>query len=363
MLAFDYPWAFAALPLPLFVWWLVPPYRETTGAVRVPFFSEIAATLGVTPTTGAVVRRATWPQRLIAPLCWVLLVTALARPQHLEPPIEHVESARDLILAIDLSQSMEARDFRAPDGSFIDRLAAVKLVVGDFIARRASDRIGLIVFGQGAFPQAPLTRDLASIRALLAETRIGMAGPQTAIGDAIGVAVKMTEGIAWKTTEGIASKTTEGLASETTKGIARETTESARKAERVLVLLTDGNDTASRLPPAKAAEIAKEAGITIHTVAIGDPDGTGEDKVDLAALEAIATATGGRAFRAEDRRKLEEIYATIDTLAPDEAKRTLFRPRVDLYWLPLAAATVLLAVHQAAALLAAFVRRRRQVPA
>lgn len=347
MLAVEYPWAFAALPLPLLVWWVVPPYRERTGAVRVPFFDEIATTLGATPSAGAVVRRATWPQRLIAPLCWILLVTALARPQRLEPPIERVESARDLLLAIDLSQSMEARDFRAPDGSFIDRLAAVKLVVGDFVARRASDRIGLIVFGQGAFPQAPLTRDLASVRALLAETRIGMAGPQTAIGDAIGVAVKMTDGLVSKTPA------------------------SARKAERVLVLLTDGNDTASRLPPAKAAEIAKQAGITIHTVAIGDPNGTGEDKVDLGALEAIATATGGRAFRAEDRRTLEEIYATIDTLAPDEAKRTLFRPRIDLYWLPLAAATVLLAVYQAAALLAgrraatpraAFALRHRQVP-
>jgi len=330
MLAFEYPWAFAALPVPLLVWWLLPPYREVAGAVRVPFFDEIAQTLGMTPTAGAIVRRATWPQRLVAPLCWLLVVTALARPQRFEPPIEHVESARDLLLAIDLSQSMEARDFRAPDGSFIDRLAAVKLVVDDFIARRPHDRIGLVVFGQGAFPQAPLTLDHASVRALLAETRIGMAGPQTAIGDAIGVAVKMTE--------------------------------HAQEAERVLVLLTDGNDTASRLPPAKAAEIAKGAGITIHTVAIGDPNAAGEDKVDLAALDAIAAATGGRAFRAEDRRGLEEIYATIDTLTPDEAKRTLFRPRIELYWVPLAAATSLLVLYQAGAIVAARARARRRPP-
>ena len=330
MLALEYPWALAALPLPLLVWWFFPPYREVVGAVRVPFFDEIARTLGLTPTAGAIVRRATWPQRLVAPLCWLLLVTALARPQRLEPPIEHVESARDLLLAVDLSQSMEARDFRAPDGPFIDRLAAVKLVVDDFIARRAHDRIGLVVFGQGAFPQAPLTLDHASVRALLAETRIGMAGPQTAIGDAIGIAVKMTE--------------------------------QSKQADRVLVLLTDGNDTASRLPPAKAAEIAKTAGITIHTVAIGDPNGTGEDKVDLGALAAIATATGGRAFRAEDRRGLEEIYATIDTLTPDRAKRTMFRPRIDLYFVPLAAATSLLVLYQAGALLAAWVRARRRPP-
>lgn len=335
MLAFEYPWAFALLPLPLLVWWLFPPYREATGAVRVPFFTEMAELLGLTPTTGAIVRRATWPQRLVAPLCWLLVVTALARPQQLEPPIEHVESARDLLLAIDLSQSMEARDFTMPDGTQVDRLTAVKKVVDDFIARRKSDRIGLIVFGQGGFPQAPLTLDHASVRALLAEARIGMAGPQTAIGDAIGVAVKMSQPLAAK----------DAPAAPSTK-------------ERILVLLTDGNDTASRLPPAKAAEIAKQAGITIHTVAIGDPEGTGEDKVDLAALEKVATATGGRAFRAEDRAKLEEIYAAIDTLAPDQAKRTLLRPRIDLYWVPLAAGTVLLALYQVVAILWATARAR-----
>jgi Ca-activated chloride channel family protein len=126
----------------------------------------------------------------------------------------------------------------------------------------------------------------------------------------------------------------------------------------VLVLLTDGNDTASRLPPVKAAEIAKQAHLTVHTIAIGDPNGTGEDKVDLAALETIATTTGGRAFRAEDRAGLAEIYATIDRLAPDEATRTLFRPRVELYWLPIAAATLLAALYHGAALAAATLRRR-----
>jgi len=350
MLVFDHPWAFAALPVPLLVWWFFPPYHEVAGAVRVPFFDEIAQTLGRTPTAGAIVRRATWPQRLVAPLCWLLVVTALARPQRLEPPIEHVESARDLLLAIDLSQSMEARDFRAPDGPFIDRLAAVKLVVDDFIARRAHDRIGLVVFGQGAFPQAPLTLDHASVRALLAETRIGMAGPQTAIGDAIGITLKMTAPTAAEH-----APTIDAAESATP---APATHPPSPPKERVLVLLTDGNDTASRLPPPKAAEIAKSAGITIHTVAIGDPNAAGENKVDLQALEAIATATGGRAFRAEDRRGLEEIYATIDTLTPDQATRTLFRPRIDLYWVPLAAATVLLALYHAGALLAAWVRAR-----
>src|SRR5262249_273325 len=173
---------------------------------------------------GAVVPRSTWTQRLLAPVVWALLVAAMARPQWMEPPLEHVEPARDLVLAVDLSQSMQTTDFVGPDGARTDRLTAVKRVVDDFVARRKTDRIGLVVFGQAAFPQAPLTLDHAGVRALLAETRIGMAGPQTAIGDAIGVAIRMTE--------------------------------HSTMPEKVLVLLTDGNDTASRVPPAQAAAIA-----------------------------------------------------------------------------------------------------------
>lgn len=326
MLGFDFPWLFAALPLPLVVWWLFPPYREVSGAVRIPFFAETAQLAGVTPTAGAVVPRASWMQRLLAPCIWLLVVAALARPQWLEPPLERTEPARDLLIAIDLSQSMEARDFVDATGAPVDRLTAVKGVVDEFIARRPHDRIGLIVFGQAAFPQAPLTLDHAGVRTLLGETRIGMAGPQTAIGDAIGVAVRMTE--------------------------------TSPQQDKVLVLLTDGNDTASRIPPPNAAVIAKAHHIVIHTIGIGDPKAEGEEKVDLDALGKIATATGGRSFRGEDRAGLERIYATIDELAPDQAKRTLFRPRVELYWMPLAVGALLLVLYHAGALAAAAVRRR-----
>ena len=331
MLSFDLPWAFAVLPLPLLVWWLLPPYRETTSAVRIPFFEQTATTAGLTPTAGAVVPRSTWPQHLLAPTVWVLVVAALARPQWVEPPLERVEPARDLLLAIDLSQSMETRDFVDASGAQVDRLTAVKGVVDDFIARRKTDRIGLIVFGQAAFPQAPLTLDHEGVRLLLAETRIGMAGPQTAIGDAIGVAVKMTEQSAMQ--------------------------------DKVLVLLTDGNDTASRVPPEKAAEIAKQHRITIHTIGIGDPSAEGEGKVDLDALQRIATATGGRSFRGEDRAGLESIYATIDQLTPDQAKRTLFRPRIELYWMPLGASVLLTLLYHAAVVLRMAVRRPRAAEA
>ena len=326
MFEFDYVWAFALLPLPLLIWWLFPPHRERTRAVRVPFFDLAAEVTGIKPQQGAVEHRANWAQRLLAPVCWILCVAALARPQWVQPPVEHFEAARDLLLAIDISQSMEARDYNLA-GEQVDRLTAVKRVVDDFIQRRTTDRIGLIVFGQSAFPQSPLTLDHETVRLLLQETRTGMAGTQTTIGDAIGVAIKMTE----KTTD----------------------------HEKVLVLLTDGNDTASRLPPERAAEIAKKNRITIHTVGIGDVTTEGENKVDLEALQQISAATGGRSFRAENQAELEQIYATIDSITPDKAKHLEYRARIDLFWIPLAAYAGLLAFYHLIALLFTSLRRRK----
>lgn len=326
MFMFDAPWAFALLPLPLLVWWLFPPYRERVQAVRVPFFEQAAEVTGQKPRQGAVVHRSNWAQRVLAPTCWMLCVIAMARPQWVEPPVERIQAARDLLLAIDLSQSMEARDYNLPDKGRVDRLTAVKSVVDGFIEQRKTDRIGLIVFGQSAFPQAPLTLDHESVRLLLDEARIGMAGPQTSIGDAIGVAIKMTE--------------------------------NSKTKEKVLVLLTDGNDTASRLPPERAAEIARDHHIVIHTIGIGDIHASGENKVDLKALQGISAATGGRSFRAENQAELEKIYATIDGITPDKAKHMEYRPHIDLFWIPLAAFAGLLAIYHLIALLRTVLQRR-----
>ncbi|WP_420996898.1 vWA domain-containing protein [Cupriavidus sp. 30B13] len=330
MLAFEYPWMAFLLPLPLLAWLLLPAYRETMPAVRVPFFEEMAERSGQRPAPGAVVMRANWAQRLLAPLCWALLVAALARPAWVEPPVERTEPARDLMLAIDLSQSMEARDFTAPDGSREDRLTAVKQVVRDFIARRKEDRIGLVVFGAAAFPQAPLTMDHDSVLALLGETRIGMAGPQTAIGDAIGVAVRMTQ--------------------------------ASPAQEKVLILLTDGNDTASKVPPAQAAQVARDNMLVIHTIGIGDLHASGEDKVDLDALRAIAARTGGQSFRGEDLAGLEAIYATLDRITPVKVKRRSHQPRRELFYYPLGAAGIVLLLYHAAMLLLTAARRPRRQP-
>ncbi len=304
MLIFEYPWLFALALAPLVARALLPSYRETRPAVRSPFFDELAEVGRLEPSEGAVVARRRGIQRFVAPLCWLALVAAAARPQWVEEPITRIESARDLMLAVDLSGSMETADFLDPDGERIDRLSAVKLVLDDFVERRETDRLGLIVFGNAAFLQAPFTLDHETFEALLDETRIGMAGVQTMIGDAIGLAVKLFDASAAE--------------------------------QRVVILLTDGNDTGSKVPPAKGAEIAAEHGITIHTIGIGDPAAAGESPLDRETLERIASTTGGEFFLADDRAELEAVYERLDELAPLEFESSSYRPKRELFMWPLA---------------------------
>ncbi|QCI68250.1 vWA domain-containing protein [Phreatobacter stygius] len=307
MFELGWPWLLVLLPLPILVWWLCPPYRQQVAAVRVPFFALVAQALGETPSEGAAVARKHPLQWILASVIWILLVLALARPQWFGPPVTKTVSARDLMLAVDISGSMDQADFKAPDGRVLRRLDGVKGVVDDFIAHRQGDRLGLILFGTRAYVQAPFTRDLAVVRSLLAEAEVAMAGEQTAIGDAIGLTITLF---------------------------------AASKAEqRVLILLTDGNDTASRVPPAKAAEIARRHGVIVHTIGIGDPAARGENRVDLDSLRQIATGTGGRMFDAADGAQLGAIYAEIDKLTPVKLQSLSWRPKLELFHWPLGAAT------------------------
>jgi Ca-activated chloride channel family protein len=326
MLELAYPWMLALLPAPLVIWWLLPPYRERKESVRIPFFEQIAKASGRKPSPGAAVLRKNILQFLIAPLFWGLVVLALARPQLVEPPIERIESARDLMLAVDLSGSMEARDFTDAEGNRIDRLEAVKLVLDDFIERRQGDRIGLIVFGDSPHLQVPFTLDHDICRELLNQTRIRMVGPRTAIGEAIGLAIKLFE--------------------------------AGEAEERVLILLTDGDDTGSKVPPAKAAEIAAQQDITIHTVGIGDPDTGGDDVVDVENLEAIAAATGGNSYLALNREELEGIYRDLDLIEKQQVETLSYRPRRELFHFPLGACIVLIFLYHLVMLVTSLVRER-----
>ena len=313
MFEFGATWAFVLLPAPLLFWWLLPPYREQVEAVRIPFFEQMASALGETPRRGGALLRLNLLQKLLAPVVWLLLIVGLARPQFVEPPIEKIESARDLMLAVDLSGSMDTPDMFDPDGNRITRLEAVKLVLDDFVERRSADRIGVIVFGNQAFVQAPFTQDHVLVRTLLEQTEPRMAGPMTMLGDAIGLTIKAFE-----------------------KSTARD---------RVLILLTDGNDTGSKVPPLKAAEIAAQNDVTVYPVAVGDPTSTGEGQMDLETLRAMASATGGLLFNAGNREELEAVYREIDALTPEEIETFSYRPTRPLYFWPLGAVIVLVLVY------------------
>jgi Ca-activated chloride channel family protein len=298
--------------LPPFLRLVLPPYREPRQAVRTTWFSRIADLLGVEPSEGAVVATTSWFRLLFQWMLWSLVVLALARPQFLEEPIQKIIPTRDLLLLVDLSGSMEAQDFTNSQGENVDRLTAVKEVLDDFLTRREGDRVGLVVFGNAAFVQVPFTQDLDACRMLLEETAVRMAGPRTAFGDAIGLGITLFE--------------------------------ESEVEDRVMIALTDGNDTGSKIPPAEAARIARDNEILIHVVGVGDPTTTGEQALDEEALQAVADTTGGRYFFAQDRDQLAEIYDELDRLGTRDVEAETYRPRIDLFHWPLAAFLILVLV-------------------
>ncbi len=314
MIGFEWPWLALLLPLPYFIYRFARPRNVAVGAaLQVPFPDDfVEAEQGVAPSPR------NWPLWL-ALAAWTLLVLAAMRPQWLGELVEVPVTGRELMLAVDLSGSMEQRDF-ALRNKRIDRLTATKLVAGDFIERRVGDRIGLILFGEQAYLQAPLTFDRETVKTLLSEAVIGLAGKATAIGDAIGLAVKRL----------------------------RERDAS----QRVLVLLTDGANTAGVVDPIPAAQLASQEGLKIYTIGIGATEllerslfGTRRVNpsadLDEAALTEIANLTGGAYFRARDLEELERIYALIDELEPVAQEPKKYRPRTSLYYWPLAAALLL----------------------
>jgi len=309
MYGFSYPWLLLLLPLPIALRYLLPFYRESHPAIRLPWFQRIAELLGADPAREAVVREPGWGVRLVHWLAWLCIVLALARPQFFEPPIERVVPTRDILLVVDLSGSMETADFTNQQGVTVERLTAVKEVLDDFLTRRQGDRVGLIVFGNAPFVQVPFTQDLEACRLLLEETAPRMAGPKTAFGDAIGLGITLFE--------------------------------RSEVEDRVMIALTDGNDTGSKVPPGEAAKIARDNDIIIHVVGVGDPAAVGEEKLDEEALQTVASTTSGTYYFAGDSERLQEIYAELDKMSSREIETESYRPRIDLYYLPLAFFVVL----------------------
>ncbi|NOD63403.1 MULTISPECIES: VWA domain-containing protein [unclassified Ruegeria] len=310
MFSFAAPWVFVLLPLPALVYWLAPPHREKSSSIRIPFFRHVAKAAGVEPRSGSVIPRRAAFQTGTVVVIWCLLIFAMARPEKLGEPVVVEKSARDVVLALDISGSMDQRDFTSSDGAPTQRLAAVKDVLRQFIAERQGDRMALIIFGTRAFVQAPFTEDLNSLNGFLDQTQVGMAGPNTALGDAIGLGIR--------------------------------TFESSEVDQRLMIVLSDGADTSSRMTPVNAAAIAAEEGVVIYTVGVGDPDASGEDRVDLDALKDIADRTGGAYFFANDQDALAETYARIDELNPRIVETQSYRPRESLAHYPLGLVVVLM---------------------
>ncbi|RDZ26986.1 vWA domain-containing protein [Lysobacter silvisoli] len=312
---FAWPWWLLALPLPWLVRWWLPPLRSGSAALKVPYGERLDA---VAAAGGRSLRGG--GAGVLAWAAWALLCVAAARPQQLGEAMQPPQVGRDLMLALDLSGSMREPDMEL-GGQPVDRLTAAKAVLSDFLERRVGDRVGLLVFGRRAYALAPLTLDRATVRDQLADSVVGLAGQETAIGDAIALAVKRLR---------------------------------AQPAEqRVLILLTDGVNTAGAIEPKKAAELAQAEQVRVHTVAFGGDgslslfgiklpgSGGGGDDIDETTLRAVAQATGGRFFRARDTAQLAGIYAEIDRLEPIQRPGQAVRPRIERYAWPLAGALAL----------------------
>lgn len=318
MIDFEWPLVALALPLPWLVRRLLKPAPlRREAALRVPFIEDFMRADSTRRLARSPARWLIW----LAVLAWLMLVLAGMRPQWLGELVQIPVSGRDLMLAVDLSGSMQEEDFILR-GDRVDRLTATKAVAGEFIERRVGDRIGLILFGEQAYLQAPLTFDRETVHTFLEESVIGLAGKATAIGDAIGLAVKRL----------------------------RE----RDSKNRVLILLTDGANTAGAVEPLEAADLAAHEGLRIHTIGVGADEVLIRDlfglrrvnpsaDLDEDTLKAIAGRTGGRYFRARDAGELEKIYEMLDRLEPVAGDPKQFRPRRALFYWPLAFAVLLAA--------------------
>ncbi len=317
MIEFAWPIVLLLVPLPLLVRYLLKPGHKEESALRVPFYAQLTAIQQDTSLHTQPTKSPVGLLHLLSALAWLSLVIAAARPVWIGDPVDLPTTGRDLMIAVDISGSMKREDLTLNQEP-VTRLDVVKKVLGDFIAARKGDRIGLILFGSQAYLQAPLTFDRQAVETLLDESQIGFAGEQTAIGDAIGLATKRLR--------------------------------KRPEASRVLILLTDGANTAGQVSPEKATEIATAEQIKIHTIGVGatemevsSPFGglfgrrTMNPSADLdeKMLQNIAEQTGGQYFRAYNTHELQQIYATLDQIEPIEQEAEVFNPVKSLYYWPL----------------------------
>jgi Ca-activated chloride channel homolog len=313
MFNFQWPWLIILLPLPWLIyrfWPMSLQHRQVIPEIRLPYVQAIALAFQHSQPVEkkAGIKRSFW---LLA-LAWLGLTLTLMYPQWLDKTVEVKKDGYDLMLALDLSGSMRYRDFVAPDGTQLDRLQAAKTVLDRFIQYRQGDRVGLVLFADHAHLQAPLTLDIQAIRTLLSRTTLGMVGRETAIGDAIGLAVKKL----------------------------RERPSDSR----ALILLTDGDSNAGSLHPRKAAELAKQYHIRIYAIGVGSVDLLAQG-LNEEVLREMAELTGGQYFPATDLQALAGVYQHIsDNLLKTEVDSRIYLQHTPLYAIPLSFALFLLLI-------------------
>jgi len=313
MITFAWPWLLLLLPLPLFVYWL--PKKDnnrTSAALIMPQLIE-------SPSIDVVSQSNKKAPLMILSLCWLLTVLALSQPQWLGDAIDIPTEGREMMIAVDLSGSMQIEDMSLR-GSTVNRLDMLKVVLGDFIERRVGDRLGLILFADDAYMQTPMTFDRKTVKQMLDESVLGLVGRKTAIGDAIALAVKRFD--------------------------------AKQKSNKVLLLLTDGQNTAGKISPEQALELAVAKDITIYSIGIGADVMLQESlfgtrrvnpssELDEKTLTKLAQQTGGQYFRAKDSQGMNQIYQLLDKLEPVEQEQQQMRPLSALFYWPLALALLI----------------------
>jgi len=313
VITFAWPWLLVLFPLPLLVYWLPKKNNNRISAALImpQLFESTAVTVNNQPNKKSPL--------IVLTLCWLLTVLSLSQPQWLGDAIDIPTEGREMMIAVDLSGSMQIEDMSL-NGRTVNRLDMLKVVLGDFIERRVGDRLGLILFGDDAYMQTPMTFDRKTVKQMLNESVLGLVGRKTAIGDAIGLAVKRFD--------------------------------AKQKSNKVLLLLTDGQNTAGKISPEQALELAVAKDITIYSIGIGADEmlqkslfGTRRinpsSELDERTLTKLAKDTGGQYFRARDSEGMNQIYQLLDQLEPLEQEQQQMRPLTALFYFPLALALLI----------------------
>jgi len=312
MISFALPWVLIAIPLPILIYFLPSKATQKSAALKVPVLID-----GLTTSQNK--QSKSKSKIFVLSIVWLLLVISASQPQWLGEAVNIPTESREMMIAVDLSGSMQVEDMTL-NGRSVNRLEMLKAVLGEFIERRTGDRLGLILFGDDAYMQTPMTFDRKTVKQMLDETVLGLVGKKTAIGDAIGLAVKRFD--------------------------AKE------DSNRVLLLVTDGQNTAGKITPEQGLELAVAKGITIYTIGIGADVmlqqslfGTRRvnpsSELDEKSLINIAEQTNGKYFRAKSSDEMNEIYQLLDELEPVEQDKQQMRPLKALFYWPLSAAVAI----------------------